>query len=200
MKLRINLLLTAALLITPTGVFGVGEKTLEIERYPNEPMELVDLRISGQSVKDRIALKRKFPSSGWSIDSVTFTDDDDWFKRISVTFRNVSDKPIRGVSAQLLFDPPGEGPLYGIPLTALRNLGATPLQPREEVELIISDIHLDTMLQQMKMGGADPNKSRASFSLDSAGYNEQLQWYRGNLLHPDPTTPNKWIPVNKPAR
>jgi hypothetical protein len=200
MKLRINLMLTAALLITSTGVFGVGEKTLEIQRYPNEPMELVDLRISGQPVKDRIALKRKFPGSGWSLDSVTFTDDDDWFKRISVTFRNVSDKPIRGVSAQLLFDPPGEGSLYGIPLTALRNLGQSPLQPREEVELVMSDIHLDTMLQNMKSGGVDPNQSKVSFSLDGAGYTKELQWYRGNLLQPDPTTPNKWIPVNKPSQ
>ena len=39
---------------------------------------------------------------------------------------------------------------------------------------------------------------KVSFSLDAAGYTDQLQWYRGQLLHPDPTTRNKWIPVSKP--
>jgi hypothetical protein len=84
MKLRVNLLLTAALLITSTGVFDVRERSLEIQRYPNEPLQLVDLTISGQSVKDRIALKTQLPGSDWFTDAVSFTDHEDWYKPRSI--------------------------------------------------------------------------------------------------------------------
>ena len=198
MKLRMNLLLTAALLITSTGVFGVGEKTLEIQRYPNEPMQLVDLKVSGQSVKDRIARKMQLPGSDWFTDAVSFTETDDWYKRVSLTFRNVSDKPVLGVTAIFLFKPASDKTLYGLQLTPSRNLRTNPLQRGDEVELtVLDDSRLQSTLQIMKEAGVDVNQCEVSFSLDGVGYNAELQWYRGNLLHPDPTTPNKWIPVNK---
>jgi len=197
MKLRVNLLLTAALLITSTGVFGVGEKTLEIQRYPNEPMQLVDLKVSGQSVKDRIAKKTQLAGSDWFTDAVSFTENDDWYKRVSLTFRNVSDKPVLGVMAILLFKPATDKTLYSLQLFPSRNLRANPLQRGEEVQLNVNDdARLQSTLQIMKTAGVDVNQCEVSFSLDGVGYNEQLQWYRGKLLRPDPTTPNKWIPVN----
>src|SRR5215510_661364 len=104
MNWRSNLLLSAVLLITSMGVFGVGERKLEIQRYPDEPMQLVDLRISGESVKDRIAQLRSDPNK-WSTDGVSFSDTEDWYKRVSFTFKNVSEQPVRGVRAFLFFKP-----------------------------------------------------------------------------------------------
>jgi hypothetical protein len=52
-------------------------------------------------------------------------------------------------------------------------LTAALLKRGEEVELTVSDTRLESTLQIMKGAGVDV---------------------------PDPTTPNKWIPVNKPGQ
>ncbi len=39
------------------------DRELAIERYPDEPMQLVNLRIGPQSVKDRIKQKSKDPTA-----------------------------------------------------------------------------------------------------------------------------------------
>jgi hypothetical protein len=74
-----------------------ADKVLEIERYPNEPFELVRVRIGGQNVRDRLKTKFKDNKSKFGIDSVKFKEKDDWYKRISITLRNTSDKPVYGV-------------------------------------------------------------------------------------------------------
>jgi hypothetical protein len=47
-------------------------KILEIARYPDEPLQIVNLRIGTLSVKDDIKQKFKDPRSKWGIDSVKF--------------------------------------------------------------------------------------------------------------------------------
>ena len=196
MNWRSNLLLSAVLLITSMGVFGVGERKLQIQRYPNEPMQLTDLRISGESVKDRIAQLKTYENK-WSTDSVSFNDTEDWYKRVSFTYKNVSDKPVRGVRAFLFFKA-ADGKMFMVQLTSLSDLWKNALQPGEEVELILSDIELAKLLPAIQEQGVDLNRCAVSFSLDTAIYGEKLWWDRGHLLHPDPTQPNKWIPVNEP--
>jgi len=199
MKLQMNLLLIAALLITSAGVFDVRERTLEIQRYPNEPLQLVDLTVSGRSVKDRIVLKRKFAdTSQWSLDSVTFSEDDDWYKRVSFRYRNVSDKIIYGVGAFLFFKPGGQRNMYMVQLNTATDLKTKQIEPGGEVELTVDHLRLQPILEMMKQAGVDANNCEVSFSLDSAVYSEKLRWDRGHLLQPDPATPNKWIPVNGP--
>lgn len=196
MNWRSSLLLSAVLLITSMGVFGVGERKLEIQRYPNEPMQLTDLRISGESVKDRIAQLKTYENK-WSTDSVSFNDTEDWYKRVSFTYKNVSDKSVRGVRAFLFFKA-ADGKTFMVQLTSLSDLWKNALQPGEEVELILSDIELAKLLPTIQEQGVDLNRCAVSFSLDTAIYGEKLWWDRGHLLHPDPTQPNKWIPVNEP--
>ena len=200
MKLQVSLSLLAVLVLTTVGAFELGEKTLTIDRYPDEPLQLVDLRVNGQSVKEHIAVKARYENK-WGSDIVKFTENDDWYKRMSLTFRNVGQKPIYGVVAHLLFDP--EGPdrkMYGAGVKSSKELWQNPLQPGEEVELIVSDFELERILQMMKAESVEVNKCKVSFSLDTAVYNEKLRWDRGRLLHPDPEVPNKWIPVKTPAQ
>jgi len=49
-------------------------RVLEIERYPDEPLQLVDLRIGTKSVKEDIKQKFKDPQSKWAIDNVMFKE------------------------------------------------------------------------------------------------------------------------------
>ena len=64
----------------------------------------------------------------------------------------------------------------------------------------LSDNEMERMLPIIKGNGVEANDCKISFSLDAAIYSDTLQWYRGNLLHPDPEVPNKWIPVKRTAQ
>lgn len=67
--LTLVVVVVAGLLFGSVGRAGKSatqdaEKSLDIERYPNEPLELVDIKISGQSVKDKIKVKNRRDDKG----------------------------------------------------------------------------------------------------------------------------------------
>ena len=100
----------------------------------------------------------------------------------------------------MFFKPVGERNLYGVQLNASTDLKKKLVEPGDEVELTVNDLRLQPILEMMKQAGVDVNKCEVSFSLETAVYSEQLRWYRGLLLQPDPSVPNKWIPVNGPQQ
>ena len=175
-----------------------ADRVLEIERYPNEPLELVHVRIGPQNVKDRIKTKLKDIKSKFGIDSVKFNEKDDWFKRLSITLRNRSDKPVYGVEGFLFFKPVGFQMIFSMPLTASKELRHEPLEPGAEIELTVTQGMLNHTLEDMKFRGTDVSNAVISFSLDAVIYSDELQWYRGKLLRPDSATPGKWVPVDQP--
>lgn len=170
------------------------DKVLEIERYPNEPLQLVDLRIGPNSVKEHIKQKFKDPHSKWGIDDVKFQEKDDWVKRVSITLRNTSDKPVYSLEGSLFLKPLGFPVMFGLPLTSSKALYDSPLQPGEEIELTVTPEKLNQTLEDVKSRGADLTNAGVSFSLDVVRFSEDLQWYRGKLLRPDPAVPGKWVP------
>lgn len=175
-----------------------ADRVLEIERYPDEPLQLVNLKIGTQSVKDRIKQKTKDNISKWGIDSVKFNEKDDWFKRVSVTVRNTSDKPVLGLQAYLFFKPAGFPMIFSLPLTFSKELKHDPIQPGAELELSVNQGLLNHTLADLKSRGAEVTRSDVSFSLDTVIFSDELQWYRGKLLRPDSATPNKWVPIDEP--
>lgn len=193
--------LVLALAASPGGGFSrlaqtqTADRVLEIERYPDEPLQLVKLKIGTQSVEDRVRQKFKDNQSKWAIDRVEFSEEDDWVKRISITFRNTSDKPIYGVLGQVTLKPLGYPMMFGVPLTASRRLRPEPLEPGAEIELSINPAQLNQILEAAKGQNADLRGAVVSLSLDSVSFSDELQWYRGKLLKPDTTTANKWVPI-----
>lgn len=174
------------------------DKVLEIERYPDEPLQLVDLRIGPQSVNDRIKLKFKDHKSKWSIDSVRFTEKDDWYKDLSITLRNTSDRTVYGVQGFIFFKPAGGRMNFMLQLTNSKQLWIEPLEPGAELELSVDQDSLNQTLANMKGQGADVGHAVVSFSLDLVRFSDELQWYRGKLVRPDSTTPGKWVPIDQP--
>ena len=172
------------------------DRVLEIERYPNEPLQLVGLKIGTQSVKENIKVKFKDNQSKWAIETVSFEEDGDWVKRLSITLRNTSDKPIYSVLSQLTLKPLGYPMLFGLYLTHGRKLATEPLQPGAEIQLFVEQKSLDDTLKNAKEQGADLRGAVASFSVDMVSFSEKSRWYRGNLVQPDPDVPNKWVPVS----
>jgi hypothetical protein len=174
------------------------DRVLEIERYPNEPLQLVRLRIGAQSVKERIKQKFKDDKSKWAIDSVKFREQDDWVKRLSITFRNASDKPIYGIQGLLFFKPVGFPMLFSLHLSHAKELRREPLQPGAEIELSVDQNSLNQTLENAKNHGADLRGAALSFSLDTVIFSDELRWSRGFLVRPDSAVPNKWVPVDQP--
>jgi hypothetical protein len=172
-------------------------KVLEIERYPNEPFELVDIKVGTQSVKHTLKSKPPLPGSDWWVDVVTFRENNGWFKNLTIRLRNVSGKPIYGVTANFLFSSTKEKMLYGMQLNATRPLGLQPLQPNEEVELTLRDKVLEGTIQTVQQAGLDIDSLPASVSVDSAWFSETTMWNRGSMLERDSGNPNRWIPIKR---
>jgi hypothetical protein len=199
-RLWVTLSVFVLALVMGSGPIQAQElaRILEIERYPDEPLQLVSLRIGPQSVKENIKQKSKDPQSKWGIDTVEFNEKDDWVKRLSITLRNASDKPVSGLLGQLFFKPLGFPSMFALQLTPSKQLHQQPLQPGAEIELAVDESKLNQALLQAKSQNADLRGAVISFSLDSVSFSEKLLWYRGNMLRPDTEVPNKWVPVKQP--
>ena len=178
-----------------------AEKSLDIKRYPNEPLELVDLKLGQISVKNGIKFKSKEDISKWGLDNVKFKDKDDWCKKVKVRLRNLSGSPIYGLSASLYFKHPGLRMLFALPLTVTpsRDLKKQPLQPRGEIDLEVTEESFNQTMLSMKQYGVDPYVLPTSLSVDGAIFSDDFEWSRGTFLRRDPNNPGKWDAVDKPA-
>jgi hypothetical protein len=58
-----SLLLMNSGVVAHTSPIQDADKTLDIERYPDEPLELVELKIGDQPIKDKIATKWRHDDS-----------------------------------------------------------------------------------------------------------------------------------------
>ncbi|MFN2454063.1 MAG: hypothetical protein ABR577_07560 [Pyrinomonadaceae bacterium] len=198
--IAVMLIVAASLLFGSIGRAGKSfaqdaEKSLDIERYPSEPLELVDIKVSGQSIKDKIKVKNRRGNEG--LDNAKFTDKEDWFRRVSVRLRNVSGRPIYGLVAYLYFQPPGLRTLFRVNLSHSKQLRQEPLVPGAEITLTVSEQSWSQTANILKRQGVDANSSSVTFSEQFIVFSDSLQWHEGYLVQPDPNTPNKWIPVDK---
>lgn len=175
-----------------------AEKSLEIERYANEPLELVEFKVGEQSIKEKIATKSRRNDEG--LDSVTFKEHDGWFKRVAIKLRNISGKPIYGVGAHFYFQPSYTRTLFSLPLTASTQLKQGVLEQGADIILTVSDQSWSLTADILKQHGVDPDQASVRFSIDMVGFSDDLMWNRGHFVHRDPDNPNRWIPIGKVAR
>jgi hypothetical protein len=178
-----------------------GEKSLDIARYPNEPLELVDIKVNENSIKAGVKIKSRNNVNKWGRDDVKFREKDDWFKNLKIRLRNISGRPIIGLSVALYFEHPREKMYFSLNLARLetRDFRIDPLQPGEEIELQVKDELFNRRMQSMRQYGVDANVSAVSLSVDTAWFSDDLKWTRGAFSRRDPTNPNKWDAVDKPA-
>ncbi len=173
------------------------EKSLDIERYPNEPLELVDLKVSERSITNMIEVRSRRDSEG--LDNVKFSDTDEWFRRVGVRLRNISGKPIIGLRSYLYFKPPGSTVLFRVALVPSRDLQLQNMDAAAEIDLTVTSQQWNQTAEILKQHGADPKFAAVTFSVELASFSDGSQWYRGQLLRRDPENPSKWIPVDRIA-
>jgi hypothetical protein len=172
-----------------------SEKSLEIRRHNNEPLELMDIRVSEHSVKDLIKTKVRRADGG--LDKVTFQETDNWPSRIQLRLRNISDKTIVGLQAYLYLQPPGSPVLFSVTLRGSKPLEQTILKPGDEVEAIVDEGSWERTVSRIKEYGSDANLADVTFSVGIVGFGDGLQWNKGHMLRRDPNDPNKWGPVDE---
>lgn len=197
------LLLIISGVVVVSGLVGYARKSsgqgvnksLDIERYPNEPLELVELKVGDQSVKNTISVKRR--KDGEGLDNAKFLETSGWFTRVQVRLRNVSSKDIIGLRAYLYLEPPASKTLFRVPLTTPNQLQSQPLSPGAEIDLIVSDQSWRQTESILTQPGADANLAAVTLSLDIVVFTDGLQWNRGHLVRRDPSNPNRWIPISK---
>jgi hypothetical protein len=167
------------------------DKTLDITRYSNEPLKLVDLRVGEQDIKDKI--KGKARSESWSLETVTFKERNGWFKHILIKMRNVSGRPIYGATAYLYFAPPGSSKtVFSLSLLSSTLLKQGVAEPGDEITFTVSDQAWNLTADILDKYGVNPDLASVQFSIESIRFASDLQWMNGQLLRPDPNNPNKW--------
>jgi hypothetical protein len=172
------------------------EKSLDIRRHADEPLELVEIKISEKSVRDKISVKsRPLDEGRRGLDTVKFQDTSDWFKRMRIRLRNVSGQTIVGFQAYLYLKPPGSEAMYGTRFTGEKQLEHTLLAPGGEIEIMLDKESVARTLVTLKEHGWDANSAEVSFSLGIVAFGDGLEWFKGHKLRVDPDNPNRRIPV-----
>ena len=171
-----------------------ADKSLDIERYADEPLELIELRIGDQPIEDKIAMKFRHNSGG--ADTVSFKQRDGWFRHLQVRLRNVSSKPIYGVRAHLIFGPSDTKTLYSLPLAGSTQLRRGVLLPGADITLTVTEQAWNLTADILKHYGVNPDLAPVSFGIDVVQFSD-LQWSKGQMLRRDPENSNRWIPVDK---
>jgi hypothetical protein len=212
---KFSLPLISLLLITVGGLlFGTishanrkaaqdADKVLDIERYPGEPLALIDLKIGGQPLKSKVVSKSR--RGGEGLDTVKFKENHGWYRRIRATVRNVSGRPILGLRAYLYFKSNATGSMFSLPLARYRLKKGGPLHPGEELDLLVDDSVWRPTAELFARSGENPDLSTVTLSVEHVTFSADLQWHRGKLLRPDPADPNTWRvvesePQPQPAR
>jgi len=172
-----------------------SEKSLAISRNANEPLELVDLKISEQSVKDKIKVKSRTGDEGrQGLDTVRFQDKNDWFNRVRIKLRNVSGQTIVGFQAYLYLKPPGSEALFATSFKGDKQLEHTLLEPGAEIEIMLDKESFTRTLIRLKQYGWDADSAEVTFSLGIVAFSDGLQWHKGHMLRRDPDNLDRWIP------
>ena len=175
-----------------------AEKSLDIERYAKEPLELIELKIGEQPIKDRITIKSR--RNGEGLDSVRFKESDDWLRRVRVRVRNISSKPIIGLRTYLYLKIPALEPLFRVHLTNPRQLQSEPLEQSAEIDLAVDEQSWKQTEGILNQYGADAKLAAVTLSVEIVAFGDGLQWNRGHFLRRDPNNPNSWIPISKLAQ
>jgi hypothetical protein len=172
--------LLAILLMNLVAFAQDGDKSLNIERYGDEPLQLVGLKIESQSITDKLPVTARHNSVG--VDTITFNQRDGWFRNLEVKLRNVSGKPIYGVSSHLFFRPSETKTVYRLPLAGLTQAGQGVLEPGGEITLIVTEQAWRLTEEILKYYDVDPDKTVVSFGVDVVQFSDNEQWSKGRML------------------
>jgi hypothetical protein len=184
------------------------ERAVKIKKFRirgveiKEPIEIVAVKVKGVPVeRDK-----------------KFTGDSDWLNGMTVTIKNVSDKPVVYVTVSVgaYYEKDGvtrrtsdgrdyvatSDMMYGLrphlPDEPPRSDSAVPLMPGQTADLLFSQIQRDQLYWLLRDYSTDIPE--VTLWIDHvAWYGEDtIMWSNGRLLRQDPNNPRLWLPIDDP--
>jgi hypothetical protein len=168
---------------SPRSLAQQGKKSLEIQRHSDEPLELLDVRVGTQSLKEKVRVKsRAQNNAAVGLDSVDFDGDEEWLKKLSFRVRNISDKRILGFSAYLYLRP-GDAPrMFSATLVGPSGpLEGAVLEPGEQINVLVDEKELNDTFMNLRAYGGDPAQATVSLSIEMVAFSG-IMWRRGRLI------------------
>ena len=162
------------------------EKTVEKLAYGNEPVELLEVKLVGKSIKlgERLAAA------------------DDWLRGLSLALKNRSNKPIVFVEIALDFpETKDSGPKmsYRIRLgqdQLVKSSDRPPLHiaPGEPLQIDVAGEY-DKLKTFLEARQHISSINRAAVRISFIEFEDGTAWGAGAMLRPDPDNPKRYIPI-----
>jgi hypothetical protein len=138
-----------------------------------------------------------------------FAANNDWFKGLSITMRNDSDKPVTYIKVSTLFPTPEnkkEDPDLVIPLVYgvnplpnkygdFHNGLAESIKPGESVEIKISDYDYEDIKQLLKKSSYPMDIKKIKVYVTTVGFNDETIWMGDRIYKIDKGNQGKLIPI-----
>jgi hypothetical protein len=190
-----------ATLLPISGVAQQGKgRLVQLVGYRDQPVEIVNVKVKGVSIKPKHY----------------FNGDSDWLKGMTVTLKNVSDKPVAFVSVLVsaYFEKEGQRIKrngediqaatemgYGAKLPPRGQPGSPvyypPVPPGETIEITLSEHARDELHSLLADDGASTDITELYlrvYEIFFEGEND-TKWNTGFRLRRDPNDPRHWIVV-----
>jgi hypothetical protein len=192
---------SSMLLIISANVNSVSaqdvERSLDIERYKNEPYEIVDVYVDGKSTKDKIKSKIKYGQEG--LDNAKLKNKNGWYNYIKIRVRNTSSNQIISIAGSLMLEHPALPASFGLPITTSRDLNQEPLKPGEEIDLQAEEKFINKTKDFFLKNGANENVPVVRVIIDNVLFTKTYLWRKGGYRRIDPNNPDKWITIETPS-
>jgi hypothetical protein len=82
-----------------------------------------------------------------------------------------------------------------VQLAPAKDLSREPLAPGAQIDLSVTDQMWNPIAAVLQQRSLNPDLATVTFSVDTALFSDELQWYRGNTLQRDADNPNSWKPI-----
>jgi hypothetical protein len=187
------------------GRGGQGkERAVKINTFKDQPVEIVSVKVKGASVES----ERKL------------SGDSDWLNGMTITIKNVSDKPVVYVTVSVTahYDKDGVRKRttdgreklaatdigYGlrprVPGESPRSYSAVPLMPGQTADLVFSGMKRDELYGLLRSGEASTDIPELTLWVDHVAWygEDDKMWIRGSMYRLDPKDAQRWVPVDDP--
>ncbi len=176
-----------------------SEKSIEIEKLLNTPVAtpvaLLDVSVSGRSVRGNSKLKSK--GKKHEIEEIKFKAGDNWLKGLGATLQNISDKPIVWIKIELWIEHPAlERPVVAHLTQSFTQRGSVaPLQPGSSVALAMDEQHHDQVIGILRGKNKNIIVDSVYLTIAWVEFADGTAWRLGQLFRRNPSNPTRWSVV-----
>ncbi|HMG73944.1 MAG TPA: hypothetical protein VK582_10620 [Pyrinomonadaceae bacterium] len=182
------------------------ERAVQITTYKNQPVDIVAVKVKGVPVNS----------------DQKFAGDRDWFNGMTVTLKNVSDKPMVWVTILVLAYQEKDGNrmktsdgrdlavgtqlMYGVrpldPGEPPLPYSATPLMPGQTADLFLTEVYREQLSSLLRKSDSSTDISELNVRLEEVSFygDDEIKWRNGFKRRRDPNRPGAWLTVDDPPR